>query len=65
MQLFETYERAMKPEHDAKSWLEPPIEVRPNRQLREKIATLGGLRGTAREDSLQLSRAIIHLLEKF
>ena len=63
--MNETFERALKPEHDAKAWLEPPIEVRLNRQIREKVATLGGLRGTAREDPLKLAHTINTLLENF
>lgn len=63
-----TFERAMRQGEvsaDAKSWLEPPIELRLNRVLKEKVATLGGLRGTARENPMQLAQAINHLLEKF
>jgi len=68
--MSETYQRAMqtdtspslKPE---KIGVEPPIEVRLNRQLREKVATLGGLRGMAREDPLKLAHAINNLIEKF
>ncbi len=65
MQLSETYERALKAETDTKDGFEPAIPVRLNSKLREKLATLGGLRGTAREDPLRLSQAINHLIEKF
>lgn len=63
--MTETFERALRAETDTKDGFEPAIPVRLNRQLREKVASLAGLRGMAREDPLRLSQAINTLIEKF
>lgn len=69
MQLSETYERALS---KTSPWskrdvneVEPPIELRLSPQLREKVASLGGLRGSARENPVHLATAINLLIEKF